>query len=448
MTALWVLHALAASALLGVGAASAERVLGWLGLPRRGAWVVAMLGSVLLPALSLWAPHSLPHFGLIARSPGVLPATTSRGVAAPSSERFLSDVGSGGNAHELFMLFGAGWSITSAVLLGVVLWTGWRLRRIRERCVPVEMDGVRVYRSAQAGPAVVGLLRPIVMIPEWVFDAPAEERRLILRHEREHVATGDAWLLVFSTLAVVAFPWVVALWWQQHRLRAAIETDCDARVLARGACPRTYGQILIRTAGRAPGLLSPAWGEVPSHLERRIMTMTAKRPSRPVLRSLPLLAVTAGTFLAACDLAGGGSAGRDAPPPTGPERAIISSQNATVRNLPGDTYRVEVPGDPDAGSLGFSYGWSDLHMSSDQIFAEGMPRYPVVSDLQAGSSAANGGLLNGDTILSANGRDARKPNLFPDSHPGANYTVQIRRANREQAVSFELGPPRSRRSGS
>lgn len=311
MSAAWMLQALLVAALLGLGALAAERVAGWFGVPRRSVWMAAMLGSLLLPALSLWAPGLLPdpHIFPAAAAPvpafgaGALPPFAS-GPPAPAAGA-AADAASW--SVDPAALLGPGWLAASLAMLGVVAWTYRRLRWASTAGVVVELDGGAVRVTEHVGPAVVGLVHPEVVVPRWLLDAPVEERRLVLLHEREHVAAGDAWLLLLGTLAVAAMPWSLPLWWQHRRLRAAVEADCDARVLARGASRREYGRVLIRTAGGPSGLphFGPAWGDSTSQLERRIMTMTAKPPSHRLLRSVPLLALAAAVVLTACDVAAG-----------------------------------------------------------------------------------------------------------------------------------------------
>ncbi len=314
MTPAWMLQGLLAAALLGLGALAAERVAGWFGVPLRSIWAAAMLGSLLLPALSLWAPGLVPDPGILPAAAAPLP-TLHAGALPPMGGAPPAPIGgAAADAPACWadpaVLLGLGWLAASLAVLGIVAWTYRRLRRACAGGARVELDGGEVRVTERVGPAVVGLVDPEVVVPRWVLEAPAEERRLILLHEREHVAAGDAWLLFLGTLAVAAMPWSVPLWWQHRRLRAAVEADCDARVLARGASRRAYGQVLIRTAGSTSGLplLGPAWGDSTSQLERRIVTMTAKRPSHPLLRSLPLVALAAAVATTACDVAAGAEA--------------------------------------------------------------------------------------------------------------------------------------------
>ncbi|HEV2733907.1 MAG TPA: M56 family metallopeptidase, partial [Longimicrobiaceae bacterium] len=314
MSAAWMLQALLAAALLGLGALAAERVAGWFGVPRRSVWAAAMLGSLLLPALSLWAPGLVPDPGIFPAAAAPLPALDA-GALTPLAGGPPAPLGGvQGDAPAWWtdpaVLLGLGWLAASLVVFGVVGWTYRRLRRACAGGARVELDGDEVCVTERVGPAVVGLVHPAVVVPRWVLEAPVEERRLVLLHEREHVAAGDAWLLFLGTLAVAAMPWSVPLWWQHRRLRAAVEADCDARVLARGVGRREYGRVLIRTAGSTSWLplLGPAWGDSTSQLERRIITMTARPPSHRLLRSLPLLALAAAVATTACDVAAGAEA--------------------------------------------------------------------------------------------------------------------------------------------
>jgi hypothetical protein len=73
-------------------------------------------------------------------------------------------------------------------------------------------------------------------------------------------------------------PWNIPLWWQLHRLRGAIEVDCDARVLNRGQSVTNYGNTLIAVAERQSRHLVVVAGmsESKSFLEKRIKIMTTK----------------------------------------------------------------------------------------------------------------------------------------------------------------------------
>jgi hypothetical protein len=117
-----------------------------------------------------------------------------------------------------------------------------------------------------------------VVLPAWTLELAAAERALILAHEEEHSRARDPLLLALGALAVAALPWNPVVWWQTRRLRAAVELDCDARVLRRGAEPLAYGALLLRVgsrSGRDARLLAAALGESRgSILERRLTMIT------------------------------------------------------------------------------------------------------------------------------------------------------------------------------
>jgi hypothetical protein len=304
-----MLGALAAGALLGLAALAADAVAGWFGLPRRWVWAAAMAGSLLLPAVAMAAPGLLPavrlpsvRFPAWPRSPrapvpgqgnGAAPGVVAREDDAPAP-----------SAGTLPGAFGVAWLAASLATLGALAWGQRRLRAACGPCTERHVAGTRILVSERAGPMVLGVLDPEVVLPRWALDSP-EECGLIVRHEREHVVAGDPWLLALASLAVAALPWSPALWWQHRRLRLAVETDCDARVLAAGASAHRYGRLLLSTATR-PSMLpisALAWGGPSSHLERRILAMTARRPRHRMLRAIPLATLACAGAAAACGVA-------------------------------------------------------------------------------------------------------------------------------------------------
>ncbi len=332
-----MLYIAAIGALLGAVALVAERVFAQLGWPRRGVWVLSLTASLALPAYALLTfDASRPG---VEAAPSAPPA--SRAVAAATDNSASSDAISADWGGELaawaeqFAL--AAWrnarssawpawraldkplallSVTSTaamLIMGGIAWLG--LRRAARRWPTVEVDGGRVLVSEELGPAVFGLLRPRVVVPRWLLEAPAETRAIALRHEREHVAARDPVLLAVALLLLALAPWNPALWWQLRRLRWAIEIDCDARVTHRGTDPIAYANVLLAVRERhaATPFAAIALTEPKSQLERRIrVLLQAARKIRPVAIALSSSLATA-LFVAACTLAppdNGANAGR------------------------------------------------------------------------------------------------------------------------------------------
>ncbi len=197
------------------------------------------------------------------------------------------------------------WTTSCSVALVLLATMYRRAVRMRHTWSRRALFGVPVRVSPDAGPAVIGIAPPEIVVPQWLLERTPEEQQLVLEHESSHVNAHDPWLLLTACLAVALMPWNPAMWFMLARLRLAVELDCDRRVLRAGARKRSYGQLLIELSQHRSMLTPamPAFSHSPSHLERRLLAMTA-RPSRtslPARVGVVLLASVA--LLAACESA-------------------------------------------------------------------------------------------------------------------------------------------------
>jgi hypothetical protein len=108
--------------------------------------------------------------------------------------------------------------------------------------------------------------------------------------------------LLAGCIAVAVMPWNAALWFMWSRLRLAVELDCDERVLRSGAPRRSYGQLLLELSAQRAGVsqLMPAFAFGTSHLEQRLVAMTAKPSRYRALRGLASGSVVVLALAAAC----------------------------------------------------------------------------------------------------------------------------------------------------
>jgi hypothetical protein len=196
-----------------------------------------------------------------------------------------------------------GWGAASVALTLLLLGVSLAQRRASRRWPTQCLDGTRVLVAPDVGPLVSGLWRLQIVLPRWALERSSAEQRMMLTHEEEHRRARDPNLLLLGVLATVLVPWNVALWWQLRRLRLAIETDCDRRVLDAGADVHGYGSLLLDVGSRSVRqfvLAGAAFSETPSLLERRIEVMTAPAPRHPVARAFALGTVAAGALALAC----------------------------------------------------------------------------------------------------------------------------------------------------
>ena len=197
-------------------------------------------------------------------------------------------------------MLGSAWLAASAVF---ALWLVANQRRLRRRLrgYPSRIvDGELVLVSSDFGPAVVGVVRPQIVLPEWALAIGESDRRIIVAHETEHRQAHDPLLAAVALIAVAALPWNAALWWQLRRLRLAIEIDCDRRVVSRhGHDPHAYGMLLLAMRERAYRVTpapAMAMAAMRSGLGRRVEALVDGRPRSAVRR---LSAVAAAVVLVA-----------------------------------------------------------------------------------------------------------------------------------------------------
>jgi hypothetical protein len=275
-----------------------ERVANAYRVASRWIWAAAICGSCAVPVFAELTRGSQPRTTIAASIPlAAAPVEVAPGpTAAFPGEGGLQQVRV--RLSELPTLLGVpslpsrlnplaigAWLILSGVLLAALLRSLLALHRARAKWRAERMDGRDVLVSDALGPALVGVVRPEIVMPRWALRLTPKERELMLRHEEEHRSAGDAPLLLFGLLLLVALPWNLPLWWQLTRLRLAVEVDCDRRVLRGGGDLRRYATLLVEIGRRrAAPPMSVALAEPASFLERRIRMITA-HPKPRLLRS-------------------------------------------------------------------------------------------------------------------------------------------------------------------
>jgi hypothetical protein len=159
--------------------------------------------------------------------------------------------------------------------------------------------------SPDAGPAVIGVLHPRIVIPQWLLHADASTRSLLLRHEVEHVRAGDTRVLFGSALLTALFPWNVPMRWMLRRLRLTIEIDCDRRVIDALGSARRYGRALLDASERfaTPLPMAASLYESRLQLEARIDAMTRRGRRQPFRGFASVGAVVTIAVVALCGFA-------------------------------------------------------------------------------------------------------------------------------------------------
>jgi bla regulator protein BlaR1 len=288
MIAAWMMYSTALGILLVLAAFAVERFVRDQGGQTRRVWLVALAGTVVLPALALVMKDATPavELGNVVVASSATAGAVMEGVATLAPlDTLLSYAWAGGSALLLLMM-----------VIGLAS-THWRARGWTR----TEIDGVPVLLSQDVGPAVVGLLRNQIVMPAWALALDPAERAMMLRHEQEHVRTGDPRLLLFALCFGAAMPWNAPVWAMIRRVRLALEVDCDRRVVGAGDLDlRRYAELLISVCVRRA---VPAYGVGFSvgrpFLEERIDRMTLPPVKRRRVHGALLVCGVAGVVAAA-----------------------------------------------------------------------------------------------------------------------------------------------------
>jgi beta-lactamase regulating signal transducer with metallopeptidase domain len=299
---IWMLWSVVFAALIGLAAAALDRIAGHFAAPRRYIWIAALVACAVVPAVlatrrvapaAAPAPLARPKSGeSIATDPAArqVPSPIARtvrraAVANASADTWATRV----------------WIVLSLVVLTAFVRGARSLHRRRATWGEAQLDRHCVLVAPDAGPAVIGFTRPRIVLPEWALTLDTRTQDLMLRHEIEHVRAHDPQALLTAGALLVVAPWNAVLWWIVRRLRLAMELDCDTRVIRAIGGSHDYGMVLLAVGERhttsLPLAASLAWPR--PLLERRIKAMTTPRPRRPLVASLPLVAVALLTMTAA-----------------------------------------------------------------------------------------------------------------------------------------------------
>lgn len=133
------------------------------------------------------------------------------------------------------------------------------------------------------GPAVVGLLQPMVLLPPALVTALTDAQlRALLLHELAHVFRRDAWILALQRCAETILFFNPFVWLLSRQIEREREACCDDMVLRHGSCREEYAEALLVVAdgdgrGAAPAL--SARGSRPSVLRQRIQRILGIRES-------------------------------------------------------------------------------------------------------------------------------------------------------------------------
>lgn len=248
------------------------------------AWLAVPLCALaaLLPAAPTGSLMVLP-------AAAIQPLTASIADLAPSSA-------SPGQAHLIVLTWIAG------VLLAAIRQTGQQRAYVRSMGTPARRGDIAYADSPHAGPALVGLWRPLIIVPsDFDHRYTAKERDLILAHERTHARRHDP-LANAACAALRCLNWFNPLAYFAERLmRADQELACDAEVVRRHPnSRRAYADAMLKTQLSASDAPFACQWQSNHPLKERVMNLNRTTPQalRIVGSTLIAAAMTTGSWAA------------------------------------------------------------------------------------------------------------------------------------------------------
>jgi beta-lactamase regulating signal transducer with metallopeptidase domain len=339
-------YVLVVSMLLSLTALVAEYAAKQRRTAKRWIWLFAIVGSLLLPLIIPNVTVQIPN--LISQGstqkPIVLREVTSLHLPMAMLDWGMED--GDVTSSRLETVFHRVWLATSMVLLAALVLSGALLYWRKRSWTQGSLCGTPVLVAADVGPAVVGLLRPGIVIPTWLLAESAERQRFVLAHEQSHLDAGDPHLVSIALCLLVAMPWNLPLWWQFHRLRRAIEVDCDARVLRSGSAVVDYCETLIEVGqhhSRSIGAVA-AMSESGSFLEQRIKIMLLKPGKWARLSALAMIGVSVCVAAVAAQVAPPSAEESPAPQVVNVSPALLASYVGFYRFGPYSVMTVKLEG--------------------------------------------------------------------------------------------------------
>ena len=275
----WAVYFVFVSGLLTLTAWIVDTLFQIRWIPARWIWLTALCASLLLPPLAFRVEESR----VARRSDSTVSNFIAKPYVSQSSWTAWVDLRvkpwAQARPPKSDQWLRAFWEASSILMFSWLAATMVYMRARRKRWRPFRIQGLDVRVSEKFGPAVVGIFRPQIVIPEWALELPPASRRLVLAHEKAHVDAQDPRLLAVALGLVALAPWNPLLWWQLYRLRLAIEVDCDRRVLRTGVNCAAYASTLLDCSVHRQThlVVSTAIAKPASTLKRRIALMTSTR---------------------------------------------------------------------------------------------------------------------------------------------------------------------------
>ena len=178
------------------------------------------------------------------------------------------------------------------------------------------------YSAMVQAPAVVGWLRPMILLPVgFLTGLSAEQIEALLVHELAHICRHDYLVSVLQAITEAVFFYHPAVWWVSKQIRVEREHCCDDLAVAIAGNPILYARalsLLEERRSNTPLIALAANGGVLTMRIQRILGL-AKGPVFPQ----PAAALLLATLIAGVSFTAIGRA----QPPLAPQASTVTSDD-------------------------------------------------------------------------------------------------------------------------
>jgi bla regulator protein BlaR1 len=200
------------------------------------------------------------------------------------------------------------WALGFAVVVGVWVRRALEVRRFLRESAPYALSAPHAVRGLEVRvstellePALVGILRPALLLPRGIADFTQAQLAAVLEHELAHWRRRDNLTAATHMLVEAVFWFHPLVWWIGARLVEERERACDEAVVRAGHDGRTYAEAILNVCERyVASALKCAAGISGADLKRRVVAIARNR----AMRALSIYSKILLASFAACTFAG------------------------------------------------------------------------------------------------------------------------------------------------
>jgi len=193
------------------------------------------------------------------------------------------------------------WITGFALLLGRLVIRLAALVHLTRLASAFDGPDVRMSDSIMT-PITWGVFRPVILLPAYVRDWPADKHAAMILHETAHIERQDWLWQTFADFLTAVFWFHPLIWLAAARIRWEAEQAADDRVLAQGTDAGGYARQLLEVARRVsqpPPTGAVAMIRRPTALESRVAAIldTSRGRSGAGFRARIVVMLTAAGLL-------------------------------------------------------------------------------------------------------------------------------------------------------